>query len=73
MQQKPSSIKQKLADDLKQAMKGGDKVKVSVIRLVMAAIKNAEIEIYEPELISIIVPYVLVNFNLVESFTLLNE
>lgn len=30
-------------DDLKQALKGGDKVRRSVIRLVMAAIKNAEI------------------------------
>jgi len=36
-------LKQKLMGDLKQAMKGGDKVKCSVIRLVMAAIKNAEI------------------------------
>ena len=38
-----SELKQKLTDDLKQAMRGGDKVKVSVIRLAMAAIKNAEI------------------------------
>ena len=30
-------------DDLKQAMRDGDKVRRSVIRLVMAAIKNAEI------------------------------
>ncbi len=36
-------LKQKLTDDLKQAMRGGDKVRRSVIRLVMAAIKNAEI------------------------------
>ena len=36
-------MKQKLTEDLKQALKGGDKVKRSVIRLVMAAIKNAEI------------------------------
>ncbi len=36
-------LQQKLIDDLKQAMKGGDKVRRSVIRLVMAAIKNAEI------------------------------
>jgi len=40
---KESALKQKLADDLKQAMKGGDKVKRSAIRLAMAAIKNAEI------------------------------
>ncbi len=36
-------LKQKLMDDLKQAIRGGDKVSRSVIRLVMAAIKNAEI------------------------------
>ena len=36
-------LKQKLTDDLKQAMRGGDKVRLSVIRLVMAAIKNTEI------------------------------
>ncbi len=36
-------LRQKLLDDLKQAMKGGDKVRRSVIRLVMAAIINAEI------------------------------
>jgi len=36
-------LRQKLSDDLKQAMRGGDKVRRLVIRLVMAAIKNAEI------------------------------
>ncbi|HEY92305.1 MAG TPA: GatB/YqeY domain-containing protein [Dehalococcoidia bacterium] len=36
-------MKQKLAEDLKQALKGGDKVRRSVVRLVMAAVKNAEI------------------------------
>ena len=36
-------LRQKLSDDLKQAMKGGDKVRRSVIRLVIAAIRNAEI------------------------------
>ena len=43
MEAQISLLKQKLTDDLKQAMKGGDEVKRSVIRLVMAAIKNAEI------------------------------
>ncbi len=38
-----SEWKQKLTDELRQAMRGRDKVKVSVIRLVMASIKNAEI------------------------------
>ena len=36
-------LKQKLVDDLKQAMRERDKVRGSVIRLAMAAIKNAEI------------------------------
>jgi len=40
---KESALKQKLSDDLKQAMREGDKVKRSAIRLAMAAIKNAEI------------------------------
>ena len=38
-----SPLKQKLTDNLKQALRGGEKVRRSVIRLVMAAIKNAEI------------------------------
>jgi len=38
-----AGLKQKLKDDLKKAMKGGDKVRCSVIRLLMAAMKNAEI------------------------------
>ena len=38
-----ANLKQKLTDDLKQAMRSGDKVRRSVIRLVMAAMKKAEI------------------------------
>lgn len=38
-----ANLKQRLADDLKQAMRGGDTVKRSAIRLLMASIKNAEI------------------------------
>ena len=38
-----TNLKQKLNDDLKQAMRSGDKVKRSSIRLLMAAISNAEI------------------------------
>ena len=37
------NLKQKLTDDLRQAMRDGDTVKRSTIRLVMAAISNAEI------------------------------
>ncbi len=36
-------LKSKLAEDLKQSLRSGNKVSVSSIRLVMAAIKNAEI------------------------------
>jgi hypothetical protein len=43
MEDKAPKLKQKLTDDLKQAMRDGDTVKRSVIRLTMAAIKNAEI------------------------------
>jgi len=43
MGDKAPTLKQKLTDDLKQAMRDGDTVKRSVIRLTMAAIKNAEI------------------------------
>ena len=38
-----SPLKQKLADDLKQTLREKDKVRRSAIRLLMAAIKNAEI------------------------------
>jgi len=38
-----ASLKQKLTDNLKQAIKNGDKVKRSTIRLLLSAIKNAEI------------------------------
>jgi len=38
-----AKLKQKLADDLKQAMRSGDKVRRSAIRLLLAAIGNAEI------------------------------
>jgi uncharacterized protein YqeY len=43
MEQKAPLLKQKLTDDLRQAMRDGDTVKRSVIRLTMASIKNAEI------------------------------
>ena len=38
-----TSLKQKLADDLKQALRQGDRVRLSVTRLLIAAINNAEI------------------------------
>jgi len=38
-----SPLKQKLTDDLKQAMKGGDTLRRSVIRLALSSIRNTEI------------------------------
>ena len=43
MEQKEAALRQKLADDLKEALRGGEKLKCSVIRLTLAAINNAEI------------------------------
>jgi hypothetical protein len=43
MEQEKPRLKQKLTDDLKQALRDGDKVRRSVIRLVIAAMRNAEI------------------------------
>ena len=43
MEEQISPLKQKLTDDLKQAMRSGDRLRCSVIRLLMAAIKNTEI------------------------------
>ena len=41
--EREAELKRKLVYDLKQAMRGGDKVRRLVIRLVMAAVGNAEI------------------------------
>jgi uncharacterized protein YqeY len=53
-----TSLKEKLTNDLKQAMKVGDTTRRNVIRLVMSAIKNAEIakrgELEEPDVIGVI-------------------
>lgn len=38
------SLKQTLTDAMKAAMKGGDKARLGVIRLVMAAIKQVEVD-----------------------------
>ncbi|MGR9051028.1 MAG: GatB/YqeY domain-containing protein [Gammaproteobacteria bacterium] len=37
-------IKDRIKDDMKTAMKGGDKVRLAVIRLIMAAIKQREVD-----------------------------
>ena len=41
--EREANLKQKLTGDLKQVMKSGDKVRRSAIRLLLAAINNAEI------------------------------
>ena len=37
-------LKQRLTDDMKAAMKGGDKPRLAVIRLILAAIKQREVD-----------------------------
>jgi len=37
-----ASLKEKLSNDLKEALRSGDKVKLGTIRLVLSAVKNAE-------------------------------
>lgn len=38
------SLKERIKDDMKAAMKGGDKSRLAVIRLIMAAIKQREVD-----------------------------
>jgi uncharacterized protein len=38
------SLKQRLTDDMKTAMRGGDKARLGVIRLMLAAIKQREVD-----------------------------
>ncbi|KIL34608.1 aspartyl-tRNA amidotransferase [Cohnella kolymensis] len=42
------NVAERLNEDMKQAMKDGDKFRLSTIRLVRAAIKNQEIELRRP-------------------------
>ena len=71
------ALKQKLLDDLKQAMKGGDKVKRSVIRLVIAAIVNAEIarqaDLDDSDILGIIAKEVRQRRESIEAFKLGNR
>jgi len=65
-------LKAKLVDDLKQAMKSGETVKRSVIRLLMAAIKNAEIakhsDLADPDILGIIAKEVKQRQESIEAF-----
>ncbi len=74
---KDSPLKQKLTDDLKQAMKSGDKRRLSVIRLVMAAIQNAEITkqacVDDGDIIGVIAKEVRQRHESIEAFKLGNR
>ena len=65
-------LKQRFTDDLKQAMKAGDTVKRSTIRMVLAAIHNAEIarqaELEEGDVLGIVVKEVRQRQESIEAF-----
>ena len=67
-----ASLKQKLTDDLKQAMRGGDKVRREVIRLLMADIKNSEIakqaELEDSDILGVIAKRVRQHKESIEAF-----
>ena len=67
-----ASLKQKLFEDLKQALRNEDKVRRSVIRLVMSAIKNTEIsrqaDLTDPDILGIIAKEVKQRRESIEAF-----
>ena len=67
-----ASLKQKLMEDLKQALKNQDKVRRSVIRLVMSAIKNAESarqsDLTDPDILGVIAKEVKQRRESIEAF-----
>lgn len=79
MQEKTGShsLKQKLTDDLRQALRGGNKVKLSVIRLAIAAINNAEIArggaLDDSDILGIIAKEVRQRHESIEAFKLGNR
>jgi len=66
------SLKDKLMEDLKRALKSGDKVRRSVIRLLMAAIKNSEIarqaDLTDSDILGIIAKEVKQRHESIEAF-----
>ena len=77
MEQEEPRLKQKLTDDLKQALREGDKVKRSAIRLVIAAIKNAEIArqvtLNDTDILGVIAKEIRQRKESIESFKLGNR
>ena len=67
-----ANLKQKLTDDLKQAMKAGDTIKRSILRLLMASINNAEkarqAALENPDILGIIAKEVKQHQESIESF-----
>lgn len=67
-----ASLKEKLTEDLKQAMRSGDTLKRSAIRLLLAAIKNAEIakqkELEDGDILSIIAKEIRQRRESIEAF-----
>jgi len=72
-----SPLKQGLTDDLRLAMRGRDKVRLSVIRLVMSAIGNAEIarqaDLEDTDILGIIAKEVRQRQESIEAFKLGNR
>ena len=67
-----ATLKEKLTEDLKQALKSEDKLRRSVFRLLMAAIKNAEIarqaDLTDPDILGIIAKEVKQRRESIEAF-----
>ena len=67
-----SPLKQKLAGDLKDALRGREKVKVSVLRLLLSAVRNAEIarqtEATDSDVLGVIAKEVKQRHESIESF-----
>lgn len=66
------SLKERLSSELKDSLKSGEKLKVSVIRLVLSALKNREIEkrgvLSEEEIIDLLVSLSKQRKESIESF-----
>ncbi len=70
------SLQEQLVNDMKEAMKSGDSVKVSTIRMLKAAIKNKEIEkggtsykLSDKEILEVIVTAIKQRKDSIEQFT----
>ena len=66
------SLKDKLADDLKDALRQGDEIRKSAIRMTIAAVKNAEVaaikQLDDPEVLAVIAKQVKQRKESIEEF-----